>query len=175
MVWYCSRSSVADKCVLASRTDAPVGHFCLVYLVSVVILRCQTRSLSHCTVDVDQISTPTAGQVVVVVDTVLVASSRTGGLDAADDAVLRHHFQRIVDSLTGDDSQLQPYRLADVIGNGMRRGTDCTIDSQPLGSDLQTRSFESLGYIDRVLMLNDFRLAHGFMIWPILYTVKSLD
>lgn len=173
--WYCSRSSVTDPCGLAGRADSPIGHFCLVYLIAMVILRRQTGGLSHGTVDVDQVSTPAAGQVMVVIDTVLVACSGTCGLDAADDAVFGHHFQRIVNSLPRDDSQLQPYRLADVIGNGVGCGADCAIDSQTLGGNLQTRSFQCSGYVDWMLMLAYFRHAHGLIILPILYTVKSLS
>jgi hypothetical protein len=116
--------------------------------------------LSYGAIDIDQVSAPTTCQVVVIINTMLVAGSRSRGLNATNDSMLGHYVQSIVNGLTRDDSQLEPHRLANIIGNRVRRRTHCLIDSQALGSNLQTHGFERPGNVDRILTLTDIRFTH---------------
>lgn len=108
------------SCILTSRANAPVGHFCLVDVVAVIMFRYETRCLTHCAIDVDHVPTPATSQMVVIVDSVLVTSGRACGLDASNDPVLGHHVQSVVNGLTRDDSQLQPHCLGNIIGDCVR-------------------------------------------------------
>jgi hypothetical protein len=127
------------RCGLAFRARSPVDDLGFVHDEAKVILRSQAGPAPNGAVDVDGPTAPAAHEVVVVVvDSVFVASGRAGRLDPADQASIGEGGEAVVDRLAGDDSDPSPNPCLYVLCSCMRRLGDRRQHGQPLRRHVET-------------------------------------
>ncbi len=124
--------------LLAGGADAPVGHFGFVDDETVGVARFQARSRAGRAVDVSDVATPPADDVVVVVaHPGLEAGWGAGGLDPANERGLGERAQHVLDGLRGDRAQAG----ADPRGQGVNIGVRVCVHfgqyGDPRASDAQ--------------------------------------
>jgi len=74
--------------LLTIGANTPVSDLGFVYLISMIVLCGQTRCLTNCAININQVSTLSTRQVVMVVDTVFVTRGGTRGLYPAYQSML---------------------------------------------------------------------------------------
>ena len=99
----------------------------------------------------------------VVADPVLVARRGPGGLDAPDEAFVGQDAEGVVHRLAGDDADLGPYDLGDVVRRAVRSTGHRRQNGQALSRDLDTVSAKEIGFLVR----------HDRSMCPFLDCVKS--
>ena len=82
---------------------------------------------------------------VVVADAVLVAGGRSGGLDAADNALFGEEGEGVVDGLARDGADFGADEFGDVVGGGVGAARDGAEDGETLSGDLESVAAEELG------------------------------
>ena len=130
---------VAGPVGLAVGADAPEGHFALVDRKSVALGPLHARGLTDHAVHVGHRAADPADDVVVVVaDSILVASDRAARLDAAHEIPLDEHAEGVVHRLTGDRAELRPDDVGEFLGRCVRMFGDRTHYADALCGDLET-------------------------------------
>jgi hypothetical protein len=162
---FCCSPRTASGFSETLGATAPVHYLGLVDLVTRVVVRGQTRRGADCAVDIDHPAASAAGQVVVVVTgPTLEARRRPGGLDAPNETLLGKDAEGVVHRLTGDDADLGPYGLGDVVRSAVRLTRYRRQNRQALGRDLNAVLAEEIGWI----------VTHNWRIRPISDSVKNL-
>ena len=102
------------------RTGTPKNHFRLINLVARIGGGRQARGIANSAVDVDRLATRSTDQVVVIVtDTIFVEGRGSGRLDAPDEAPFGQHSEGVVDSLSGNGTDLGANVFSDVVGTAV--------------------------------------------------------
>jgi hypothetical protein len=123
----------------ASRTTTPIGNFGLVDLEAIQIRCFETRSISHCAIDIDDVAAFATDEVVVIVsDAVLVQRGRADRLNAANETFVDEQAERVVDRLTRDRSDVGLGGLRDVFRGAMRTVSDGTKNGETLRGDVES-------------------------------------
>ena len=103
-------SSTLMNSGLTVGTSAPVDNLGLVDLEAVVFLNVKARRISNGTVDVEDQTTASADEMMVVVaNTVLITSRRASGLNPTDETLVGEGAERVIDRLSGDRADLVAY------------------------------------------------------------------
>ena len=119
--------------------------------------------MADCAIDVDHFSTCAADQVVVVViDPILIAGRRSGGLDSTEDTLLGQDTEGIVDRLSRDDPDFGANALGNVIRGAMGPNGHRPQDSQSLGGDG-----------DSIFAKQIVQIRHGSISREVLDSVKN--
>ena len=148
------------RCLLASRTDAPINDLGLVDNESTTVRGFQARRRPHGTVGVDGDAAAATDEVmVVVVDSVLVPSRRTGRLNPPDEALLGQRPKSVVDSLVRHSADLRSHGLLNLIRGGVWTTGQHTEDSQALSRHLRTVLSEQLSWIHRRPFIQNHTLS----------------
>lgn len=85
--------------------------------------------------------------VVVVVDPILEASRRPGGLNTSDETAGDKHAEGVVHRLKRDGTNLPPDRLGYAVGRDVGLPRDCPQNRQALRSHLNPALTEEVGLI----------------------------
>lgn len=124
--------------LLAAGADAPVGHFGFVDDEPIGVARFHARGRAGCAVDVCDVATATAYDLVVVVaHPSLEASGRASRLDPADELGVREGPQDVVDGLCGDRAQAGTDYGSEGVDVGMRVGVHLRQHRDPGAGDTQ--------------------------------------
>ena len=147
-----------------SRAASPVDDFGFVNFESVIVVRGEAGDLTDGAVDVEHGATGATDEMVVVVaDTVLVASCRTSWLDPPDEVLVDEDAERVVDRLARDCPELRSDLVAEFVGGGVWAVGDDSQDCQPLS-----------GHLHSVLAQEFFRrVGHDFIQAQILDSVNN--
>jgi hypothetical protein len=116
---------------------APVDDFGFIDFEAVVVVDGEAGHLADRTVDVEHRAAASADEMVVVVsNTVFVASRRAGRLDPADEVLVDQDAERVVDRLPGNRPELGTHFVAQLVCRGMWVFHNDAHDREPLSGDL---------------------------------------
>jgi hypothetical protein len=127
------------------RTTAPVSDLGLVDLVASIVERPEAWCGADRAVNVHDTTADSTNQVVVVIaDSILEASRRPGGLNAADQSFGHQDGERVVHRLERDGADLGPDDLGHDVGRDVGLTGDRSQHRQPLSGDLNAAFAEEV-------------------------------
>jgi hypothetical protein len=128
----------------ASWATTPIGNLGFVDLESVEVRCFEARSISHSTIDIDDVAAFAADEVVVVVsDAVLVQRRGADRLNAPNETFVDEQAERVIDRLARDRSDVGFGGFGDVFGRAVGLVSDGAKYRKPLRGDVESVALQS--------------------------------